>query len=143
MLADGSIVEANAESNADLFQALKGGQGNFGIITRFDLQTYPQGNLWGGVIQYPESTDEAQLEAFKTFKAAPYDPYAEMEQTFSYVGSMDVWTGTNLMYYSEPIVGAAALAVFTEIEPQISNTMRVGPISNFTAELQAFQPPDQ
>ncbi|KAJ0415028.1 6-hydroxy-D-nicotine oxidase [Aspergillus carlsbadensis] len=41
VLADGRIVNANANENADLYRALKGGGSNFGIITRFDLATHP------------------------------------------------------------------------------------------------------
>ncbi|KAK5996633.1 FAD-dependent monooxygenase sdcF [Cladobotryum mycophilum] len=39
VLADGSIINANATNHPDLWQALKGGSGNFGLITRFDM--YP------------------------------------------------------------------------------------------------------
>ncbi|KAL4804945.1 hypothetical protein BDV18DRAFT_161344 [Aspergillus unguis] len=41
ILADGRIVNANLTENPDLYQALKGGGSNFGIVTRFDLKTYP------------------------------------------------------------------------------------------------------
>ncbi|SPN99250.1 uncharacterized protein DNG_02287 [Cephalotrichum gorgonifer] len=41
VLADGSQVSANAETNSDLFWALKGGGTNFGVVTRFDIATYP------------------------------------------------------------------------------------------------------
>lgn len=49
VLASGDIVNANAESHSDLWTALKGGSGNFGIITRFDLYTFPAHDLWGGI----------------------------------------------------------------------------------------------
>ncbi|KAK3360941.1 FAD binding domain-containing protein [Lasiosphaeria ovina] len=41
VLADGSVVYANATAHADLWRALKGGAGNFGIVTRYDLQAIP------------------------------------------------------------------------------------------------------
>ncbi|KAI1169675.1 6-hydroxy-D-nicotine oxidase [Nemania sp. FL0916] len=41
VLADGTIINANAKENSELWQALKGGGPNFGIVTRFDIQTYP------------------------------------------------------------------------------------------------------
>ncbi|GAB1318345.1 hypothetical protein MFIFM68171_08555 [Madurella fahalii] len=41
VLADGRVVNANAKENSDLYRAIKGGSSNFGIVTRFDLQTYP------------------------------------------------------------------------------------------------------
>lgn len=49
VLADGSIVNANKNENPDLFKALKGGKGNFGIVTRFDLYTFPAVSTWGGL----------------------------------------------------------------------------------------------
>jgi len=48
VLSNGSIVNANATSNPDLWKALKGGSGNFGIVTRFDVQAFPNKDLWGG-----------------------------------------------------------------------------------------------
>lgn len=52
VLANGSIVEANANHNADLFKALKGGGNNFGIVTRFDMRTFtlPPGGVYGGLM---------------------------------------------------------------------------------------------
>ena len=41
VLANGTIIEANANQNPDLWKALKGGGLNFGIVTRFDLETMP------------------------------------------------------------------------------------------------------
>lgn len=48
VLADGTVVNANANEHADLFKGLKGGMANFGIVTRFDMQAFESGNLWGG-----------------------------------------------------------------------------------------------
>ena len=59
VLADGSIVNANKRKNPDLYWALKGGSSNFGIVTRFDLQTYSSPKVWAGVysvdpVYFPE-----------------------------------------------------------------------------------------
>lgn len=48
VLATGEIINANADSHVDLWKALKGGSGNFGIVTRFDLHTFPAPIVWGG-----------------------------------------------------------------------------------------------
>ncbi|KFA68323.1 hypothetical protein S40285_09422 [Stachybotrys chlorohalonatus IBT 40285] len=50
VLADGRIVNANSRVNPDLFKALKGGGGNFGIVTRFDMVAFPAPQLYGGYI---------------------------------------------------------------------------------------------
>ncbi|EHK96786.1 putative Cytokinin dehydrogenase 1 [Glarea lozoyensis 74030] len=49
VLADGRVVNANAKTNSDLWKALKGGSGNFGIVTRFDMQAFTAVPLWGGL----------------------------------------------------------------------------------------------
>ncbi|KAL2279932.1 hypothetical protein FJTKL_13078 [Diaporthe vaccinii] len=52
VLADGSVINANSTSHDDLYRALKGGSSNFGIVTRFDLNTLPNTPLWGGIRTY-------------------------------------------------------------------------------------------
>ncbi|KAF8861918.1 FAD-binding domain-containing protein [Acephala macrosclerotiorum] len=46
VLADSTIVQASSKENTDLFKVLKGGQLNFGIVTRFDLQTFSDYHVW-------------------------------------------------------------------------------------------------
>lgn len=61
VLANGTIVEASQEVNADLWLALKGSQCTFAIVTRFDLEAFPNSRLWGGVLSYantPEITSK-------------------------------------------------------------------------------------
>lgn len=64
VLATGEVVNANAEENSDLHQALKGGSANFGIVTRFDMQGFKAGNLWGGTMMYPKSLTQQHIEAY-------------------------------------------------------------------------------
>ncbi|KAF2661146.1 FAD-binding domain-containing protein [Lophiostoma macrostomum CBS 122681] len=45
VLASGKVINANATAHTDLFRALKGGSSNFGLVTRFDLETFPATNL--------------------------------------------------------------------------------------------------
>ncbi|DAA76247.1 TPA_exp: putative FAD-binding oxidoreductase [Trichophyton benhamiae CBS 112371] len=57
VLADGKVVNANLKENKDLFWALKGGNNNFGVVTRFDFNTVATpGSTYGGLIHYPESS---------------------------------------------------------------------------------------
>ena len=52
--ADGSVVQASKSQNSELFWALRGGGGNFGIVTKFELALHPLGPIvLGGVIFYP------------------------------------------------------------------------------------------
>jgi FAD/FMN-containing dehydrogenase len=52
--ADGSVVQVSESQNAELFWALRGGGGNFGVVTKFELALHPVGPVvLGGVIFYP------------------------------------------------------------------------------------------
>jgi FAD/FMN-containing dehydrogenase len=51
--ADGAHVSVSATSNEDLFWAIRGGGGNFGIVTALEFRLYPLESVEGGVILYP------------------------------------------------------------------------------------------
>lgn len=59
VLADGSFVTVNANQNTDLFWAIRGGGGNFGIVTSFNFQAHSIKNVIGGPTLWPiEKTEE-------------------------------------------------------------------------------------
>ena len=53
--ADGEVVAASAEVNPDLFWAIRGGGGNFGIVTAFDFVAHPTTDVFHGKISFPAS----------------------------------------------------------------------------------------
>ncbi|KAJ8123864.1 hypothetical protein ONZ43_g283 [Nemania bipapillata] len=65
VLADGKIITSSSEENADLYQALKGGSSNFGIVTRFDMKTFPTSPIWSASQVHPESASQAHIAAIK------------------------------------------------------------------------------
>jgi FAD/FMN-containing dehydrogenase len=66
VLADGRVVEANADEHPDLYWALRGGGGNFGVVTRLDLRLRELGTVTGGMMMWtPEpATLATVLRAF-------------------------------------------------------------------------------
>jgi FAD/FMN-containing dehydrogenase len=53
VLADGSFVTASAQDHADLFWAVRGGGGNFGVVTSFLFQLHPISTVYGGPMLWP------------------------------------------------------------------------------------------
>ena len=143
VLADGQIVHANRQQNPDLFTALKGGSNNFGIVTRFDFQTFSLGNFWGGSITYPSITIRQQLQAFETFMdPTNFDPHAEIIMAIGYVGALESIIVSNEIYYTKPVVDPPIFHPFTAIQPQLGSTMRISNMTDFVNEEESQQVPN-
>jgi FAD/FMN-containing dehydrogenase len=74
VLADGSSVTANSEENADLFGAVRGGGGNFGVVTSFLFKTNPVQTVYGGPMFWPLELSADLLRFWQDFiLSAPED----------------------------------------------------------------------
>jgi len=72
--ADGRLVRASGDENADLFWGLRGGGGNFGVVTGIDYELHRVGpEMVGGVVAWPASEAPKVLELYRTLaeKAPP------------------------------------------------------------------------
>ncbi|MEC3915600.1 FAD-binding oxidoreductase [Nocardia sp. CDC160] len=67
--ADGRVVTADAEHHTDLLWALRGGGGNFGIVTSLELQLHPIGRVYAGTLLYRYADARAVLTGFRAFTA--------------------------------------------------------------------------
>ncbi|HEY6283065.1 MAG TPA: FAD-binding oxidoreductase [Nitrososphaerales archaeon] len=67
VLADGSFVTANADSNKDLFWAVRGGGGNFGVVTSFKFRLHPVGTVVAGPTFWPIQQAEEVLKWYRDF----------------------------------------------------------------------------
>jgi FAD/FMN-containing dehydrogenase len=67
VLADGSFVMANEEEHADLFWAVRGGGGNFGVVTSFLFKLHPISTVYGGPMMWPFEQAEAVMKYWRDF----------------------------------------------------------------------------
>jgi FAD/FMN-containing dehydrogenase len=74
VLADGRIVWASADEHADLFWALRGGGGEFGVVTRFEFRAHRVGpTVLGGMLVYPWEQARAAFQATRALMAGAPD----------------------------------------------------------------------
>ncbi|WP_168789787.1 FAD-binding oxidoreductase [Paraburkholderia aromaticivorans] len=74
--AEGELVHASADSHEDLFWAIRGGGGNFGVVTRFEFALHPVGPLvYGGLVVLPI---EQARDALLKYRAAKADMPKEL-----------------------------------------------------------------
>jgi FAD binding domain/Berberine and berberine like len=127
--ADGKLVRADADSHPDLFWALRGGGGNFGVASRLHLQLHELNGVGGGVLILPATAEtiygfvaEAEaapeeLSAIANVMPAPPLPFLPAEQH----GRLVIFAV--LVYAGEGEVGERAIAPFRALANPIADTL--------------------
>jgi len=144
--AEGKVVQANAKENPDLFWALRGGSGNFGVVTRFEYQLHPVSpDLLSGLIVYPFSEAKKVLQAYRAFIAkAPDDlsVWTVMRQAPPLPFLPEEVHGKEvvvlaLLYAGDPDKGMELIKPLSEFGTPVGQHVGVQP---YTAWQQAFDP---
>ncbi|KDN44670.1 hypothetical protein RSAG8_05435, partial [Rhizoctonia solani AG-8 WAC10335] len=137
VLANGKVATVTANSNGDLFKALKGGTGNFGIVTSFKLQTYPVNYIYAGYLYYaPDQYSQLfpLMEAYAR-KGIDSDPKTHMISVFLCNPSLNVDMATFYTAYSDPVTAPpAAIKSFFDV-PTTQSTVKVKTVNEATDEL--------
>ncbi|KAI0443595.1 hypothetical protein F4803DRAFT_561545 [Xylaria telfairii] len=142
VLADGSIVNANAQSHADLFRALKGGNNNFGIVTRIDLATFEQGPLWASTVYNSLSlVDEVIDQLVKLNSGDTYDEYTSYLTSFGYTQAQGLSLIVSELEYTKA-VDALYPAVYQGYMdlPNLGQTTQVINMTALSQRIASFQP---
>jgi len=66
--ADGRFLHASKDENDDLFWAVRGGGGNFGIVTSFEFEVHPAGTVLAGLVIHPSSKARDALRFWRDFE---------------------------------------------------------------------------
>ncbi|KAF8673628.1 fad-binding protein [Rhizoctonia solani] len=113
VLPNGTLTTATETKNPDLFFGLKGGFNNFGIVTKFTLLAFPQGQVWGGLQTFTASNLDKVNKATADFVANVTDPKAGIITTYNFLlGQPGV---SLLMFYDGPTPPAGLFDRFTSI----------------------------
>ncbi|RYP70438.1 hypothetical protein DL771_005479 [Monosporascus sp. 5C6A] len=123
VLASGEVILANAGENADLWNALKGGLNNFGVLTSFKMKTFESGNIWGGVTYYVPGAFSQLLQNACDFVYNETDEDTHIMCSAGYgFGHQAV---TCVMYHTRGEENPPSLQRFTALEPQIKQMCTV------------------
>lgn len=93
VVGGGKVVNANAAENADLWWALKGGSNNFGIVTRFDMNTFPlREGVWSGTLSYNLSQADMALGLLYEMQNGPLleDPHLTVTCMEMFIPAIDL-----------------------------------------------------
>lgn len=74
--ADGEVRQVSADSHADLYWALRGGGGNFGVVTSFEYALHPVATVYGGMIVHPRAQATDLLRFYRSFTQGAPDELA-------------------------------------------------------------------
>ena len=103
------------------------------------METFEQGDFWGGSIRYDISLVPQLLEAFYNFDTSEgYDDYASLIQVFAFArgGYFPLTT----MDYTKAVSNPPVFQPFTALQPQRTSSMRISNLSDFTGEAAKLSP---
>jgi FAD/FMN-containing dehydrogenase len=144
--AAGQVVRASASEHPDLFWALRGGGGNFGVVTRFEFQLHPVGpNVLSGLIVYPLSGAKGVLQRYRDFVAKAPDDLAVWAVLRQAPPLPFLPTGVHgtgiialaLLYAGDPTQGERLIAPLRTFGTPLGEHVGVQP---YVAWQQAFDP---
>ena len=131
--ADGEIVHASEDDNADLFWAIRGGGGNFGVVVDFEFRLRPITQLYGGTIVYPLSAASEVLRVVRDLAAVAPDELMLGAVVGTHSGSRMDAVVVSACYQGTAVEGEHAVESVRGILPAVMDTLR--PLSY--AEMQA------
>ncbi len=136
-LADGSQVVASEHSNPDLFWAIRGGGGNFGVATRLEFRLHPVSQVLAGTIGYAPGRIPELLHAFARFVASAPDEMNVVGQILP--GSAGARFALMLCHCGEPGAGNRLIEPLRALGPTQEN-IRVAPYLEVNATINPAAP---
>ncbi|GAB1520588.1 hypothetical protein RhiTH_003667 [Rhizoctonia solani] len=113
----GKILTASDSENPDLFWAVRGGGGNFGVVTEFVLKLHEQrAELWGGILMYPPTMLEKLIPEINSW-LSERTPTENAHLLFTRAPTGQPVVGIQLVYNGDAEAGAKKFERFVNLGP--------------------------
>jgi FAD/FMN-containing dehydrogenase len=122
--ADGTVLRASEEENADLFWALRGGGGNFGVVLDFTFRLHPVGLVLGGLLVYRVEDAKQVLTTFRELAAGAPDELVLFGQVFRSAISGNNGTVVSVAHFGDVDEGRAAIRPLTQALSPVADAVR-------------------
>jgi FAD/FMN-containing dehydrogenase len=120
--ADGRLLTASAEQNSDLFWGLRGGGGNFGVVTSFEYRLHPVTSVLAGMVVHPMSKAKEVLRFYRDFcRGCPDEMVAAAALMTSPDG--DPIAVIAAAYIGDLAAGERAVAPLRKFGPPLADTI--------------------
>lgn len=127
VLGNGTLTNANATQNPNLFKGLTGGAGNLGLVTQFDFAVFPSGDLWGGRVTYDYSAvQKTSQPMIDWIEKANLDLCLSLIQFWGYNAATDQTFTANAYQYTG---NAPEKPYYESSDPSITQTTFPHPLS--------------
>jgi FAD/FMN-containing dehydrogenase len=138
--ADGEIIETSAASHPDLFWAIRGGGGNFGVVVSFDFALHPVPDVLAGFVAWPV-TDASEVMAFyRDFTISAPDELTAYAQIATDAESGERVVAIAVCWPGEPGVGAEVLAPLRDLGTPIIDMIELMPYVDWQQAFEAEFP---
>jgi FAD/FMN-containing dehydrogenase len=138
--ADGQLLKASAEENPDLFWGLRGGGGNFGVVTAIKYQLYPLGQVLAGMVIHPLSNARQTLRFYRDFSQATRDEVT----AYAFMATVpDVGPAVIMMagYFGDDLTeGERLLAPLRQFGPPLVDLIQPRAYPDFLAMVDPLAP---
>jgi hypothetical protein len=125
--ADGELVRTDADHDPDLFWALRGGGGNFGVVTAMEFELFPAESLYAGMLLWPAEESARVYKRWRDWTETAPDEVTSMARMIQFPPLPDVpepLQGRHMMVISAAFIGsvedgAALLQPLRDLGPEM------------------------
>ena len=138
--ADGRLLTASATENQDLFWGVRGGSGNFGVVTSLEFRLHEVGPVFGGAVFYPAAKAKEVLHFWREFAAASPDELVTQGGSFTLPDGVPVF-GVAGCYCGPISEGEKVLKPLRTFGPPLADAFAAMSYTQLQGMFEPFFPP--